>query len=108
MFQSQKKFLDNNEDGGNKVADELLDRIQDDAKNLELDVDNLDIMIQACANFSGFGKACIRRVKMKDDADLSSFASVLTRRHELLDFVSFGPGKEEAAQRIRRMQSSFM
>lgn len=86
----------------------MLHRIQDYAKNLELDVENLDIMIQACANFSGFGKACIRRVKMMDDADLSSFAGGFTRRHELLDFVDFGPGKEEVAERIRRMQFSFM
>lgn len=106
MLQFQKKFLDNNEDGGKEAADEMLARIKEYAKSLELDVDNMDIMVQAYANFEGLGKACIRRVKMKVNADLSSFASGLMKRHGLFKFVDVGPGKEEADERIRRMKSS--
>ena len=98
--------MDNNENGGQEAADEMLARIKAYAKSLDLDADNLDIMIQAYANFKGLAKACIRRVKMKTDADLSLFASGLTRRHGLSKFIDVGPGKEEADECIRRMELS--
>ena len=69
----------------------MLARINNYAENLGLDVDNLNIMIQAYANFGGLGKACIRKVEMKDDADPSLFANGLMQRYGLSSSLMLGP-----------------
>lgn len=74
-----------------EAADQMLARIKNYAENLGLDVDNLNIIIQAYAHFGGLGKACIRKVEVKDDADPSLFANGVMQRHGLFEFVDAGP-----------------
>ena len=69
--------------------------------SLGLDVHNTDIIVRAFANVKSLTKALHRDGKMRDNADLASFARGFTQRQGLFDFVDVGSGKEEADEKIR-------
>lgn len=72
---------------------------------LGFDVDNTDIIVRAYANTRGLGRALRRSGKMRENADLASFARGFTQRQGLFDFVDVGSGKEEADEKIRGKSS---
>lgn len=97
-------FLNKNEDGGRKAADELLVQIKQYLKELGLDVHGTDILVRAYANLRGLGKACVKHGTMKATADICLFANGFTRRQPLFDFVDVGLGRERADHKVRGTQ----
>ena len=74
---------------------------------LAFDVDNTDILVRAYANIKGLGKALHRGGKMRENANLASFAHGFTQRQGLFDFVDVGSGKEGADEKIRGKSSLY-
>ncbi|KAL8756209.1 MAG: hypothetical protein Q9199_003091 [Rusavskia elegans] len=95
-------FLNNGQQGGWDAAAELLKQVNNDLEHhLGLDVSNLDVRIQAYADFEGLSKRCINNGWMKGDANIVRFAHGVTGANPLIDFVDVGPGKEQAAHKYK-------
>ncbi|KAL8927602.1 MAG: hypothetical protein Q9172_001312 [Xanthocarpia lactea] len=103
MSQFRDSFLNKDEAGGKLAADELLARVKEYLKDLNLEVENTDVVVRAYANVRGLGKACVKNDLMKPTADLGLFANGFTGRHPLFDFVDVGVGKERADHKIREL-----
>ncbi|KAL8902446.1 MAG: hypothetical protein Q9207_004703 [Kuettlingeria erythrocarpa] len=97
-------FLNDDEEGGRKAADELLIQVQHYLKELGLDVHGTDVLVRAYANLRGLGQACVKHGTMKATADICLFANGFTRRQPLFDFVDVGLGKERADHKVRGTQ----
>lgn len=100
-MQFRAEFLNKNEEGGRRAADELLVSVRQYLKQLEMDVENTDIVVRAYANLQGLGKHCVRDGLIKTTADLGLFANGFTKRQPLFDFVDVGLGKERADDKLR-------
>ena len=72
-------------------------------QTLGLDVENMDVVVRAFANVKGLNQALHRDGKMRECADLASFARGFTQRLGLFDFIDVGSGKEEADEKVRGM-----
>ncbi|KAL8749024.1 MAG: hypothetical protein Q9184_006968 [Pyrenodesmia sp. 2 TL-2023] len=101
-------FLNKNEEGGRKAADELLIQVQQYLKELVLDVHGTDVVVRAYANLRGLGKACVKHGTMRATADICLFANGFTRRQPLFDFVDVGLGKERADHKVRETFNFFV
>ena len=94
--------MNNEEEGGEAAADELLVKTREHMRSFMKDCDKIDVVARAYANLKGFGKACVRTGRMKNSSDdLHSFANGFTQRQALFDFVDVGTGKEQADDKIR-------
>ncbi|KAF1849623.1 uncharacterized protein K460DRAFT_390316 [Cucurbitaria berberidis CBS 394.84] len=106
-FLFHDKYITRKAQGGEALADELLNRTREYLRPQFEDADSLDIIVRVYANLEGMANYLVRMDKVRNLGQLRAFSTGFCGRMSSFDWIDTGVGKEGGSGRKVRESLAF-